>query len=105
MLGHSNDSSPRYMAALTELSAACPPPRQQCLSYYFSHAPSPLPHHPLSLKTCPLWDFPADPVVKTLSFNVGAQVRYLVKEQRSHLLHGTAKKNLSHHSLPSMDLL
>ena len=37
-------------------------PRRQCLCYYFSHAPSPLPYHPLSLKTCPLWDSPADPV-------------------------------------------
>ena len=105
--GHSNDSSLRHTAALTELSAACPPPRRQCLCYYFSHAPSPLPYHPLSLKTCPLWDSPADPVVKTLSFNAGGSGSIPGQGTKIPFAtgHSQKKKNLSHYSPPSMDLL
>ena len=38
------------------------------------------------------YSLPGGPVVKTLSSNAGAQVRSLVKELRSHMLHGEAKK-------------
>ena len=45
-------------------------------------------------KTAPCWDFPSGPVVKTLTFHCRGhgQVRSLVWELRSPMLHGMAKK-------------
>ena len=45
------------------------------------------------LEACLLWDFPGDPVVKTpCPQHRGARVRSLVRELRSHMQRGMAKR-------------
>ena len=46
----------------------------------------------LKLKNCIFGDFPSNPEVKTTLPMQGARVRSLVRELRSHILYGVAKK-------------